>query len=169
MKLGILFVCVAVVLFLVTNVNAKAFPTDIAGKFSDYQNDNPPSCPETITQTTFTDGLVSYSWEFPHHTVLHDNSRCDSTGAQVTVFYNDSLVPENVPQGLNHALNNHGVNLEIDYPLNHRAVTAGETYYIGYEKSGRYCQDGSKFDPGTVYFLFRPFLPGKYFLDFPLL
>lgn len=158
MRSVILFIFAICVLHL--QVQGKFFPFDLAGEFVEFDVENPASCPKLITHTTFYKGPMAMSWGFEHSTVLHGESRCDSKMKdRMTVFYNDKLLPDSVPEALNDMLIKHGINQEVIYPLNNKSLTRGETYYIGYEDSGRYCQDGSKFDSGTVYFMFRPFPP----------
>lgn len=145
---------------IVTLAQSKAFPSDLKGEFVEFDNRNPLSCPYIITHTTFSKGPIDGSWQFQHNTVLHDMDRCDSMhNDRTTVFYENSLIPDSVPSELVQMLNGHGVNQEISYPLNYKWETRQETYYVGYEEAGRFCQDGSKFYGGALYFVLRPFPP----------
>ena len=138
----------------------KTFPADLFGNFTQIDDSNPSRCPKFITQTTFTEGSIPDSWNMPHNTIFHGDNLCNSfADERKTVYYNNSLVPDQVPEEVNTMLREHGPNIEINYPLNDNAIHDGENYYIGYDQVTRFCQDGSKFNNGTIYFLFRPFLP----------
>lgn len=51
-----------------------------------------------------------------------------------------------------------GINQNILNRLNRSSISHKDSFYVGFENTGRYCQDSSKFENGTIYFLFRPFL-----------
>ena len=152
---------ISLILFLqFVSALCKTYPSDLFGNFTEFDESNPTRCPKFITQTTFTEGIVPDSWKMPHNTIFHGHALCNSfSDERKTVYYDDSLVPDQVPPEVNFMLREHGPNIEVNYPLNDNAIRDGENYFIGYEEVTRFCQDGSKFNNGTLYFLFRPFLP----------
>ena len=101
---------------------------------------------------------MPHSWNMPQNTILHGDNLCNSfADERKTVYYNNSLVPDQVPEEVNTMLREHEPNIEINYPLNYNGIHDGENYYIGYEQVTKFCQDGSKFTNGTICFLFRLF------------
>ncbi len=140
--------------------HGKTFPTDLTGNFIYVDGNYPDKCPGSINQTTFTDGPVKYSWKLSHNTIKHDSKYCHGMADERrTIYYNSSLIPNKIPSSMKAMINIHGRNEEVNYPLNYQAKHNNETYYVGYEAVSRYCQDGSKFNNGTFYFLFRPWYP----------
>lgn len=159
MATAVVLSAVALAAFLV-GADARAFPSDLSGNFSLTNASDATLCPMNIVHTTFRNTSTSGVWLLPHNTILHDGARCNSEAEErSTVFYNSKLVPDGVPAELNKVLTTDGQNIEIKFPLDVRANTAGEEYYIGFEDVGRFCQDNSRFVNGTAYYLFRPFPP----------
>ena len=145
---------------LVVQVLGKTFPTDLPGNFVFYEGNHPNKCPSYINQTTFTDGPVMHSWKMAHNTIKHGEKYCNGMADErKTIYYNNDLIPDKIPKAMKHMLTTHGKNELVNYPLHYQAKHNNETYYVGYESVSRYCQDGSKFNNGTMYFLFRPWYP----------
>lgn len=130
--------------------------SDIEGTFSRTKESNENLCPAKIEHTTFAT-VGDRMWGLPHNTIVHDGSRCNSVADERSfVLYENSLLAENnprVPQELVALLALDGHLIDAKYALD----GSKERYYIGYEFVGRFCQDGSKFENGTVSFIFRPF------------
>jgi len=143
-----------------TLVHALTFPSDLVGNFTAFNDANPVDCPPFVAQTTYSAGPIEYSWELPHNTIYNGLEQCDSVGSErKLVYYNSSLIPSGVPEEVSAMLEKHGWNIEVNYPLYRRYVTAGETYYVGYEEEARFCQEKSNLNAGTMVFVFRPWFP----------
>lgn len=148
---------------LISCTSAKTSSTDIDEKFNLVTATASEMCPKVIKQTTYMKGSPEEVWVLPHNTIIHDGKRCDSyKNERKLKYYHNSLIPSAVPEGLKKMLKSNGLIVDIKYKLDSVLKSYDtENYYVGYENKRRYCNDDSKFDKGTVMFLFRPYVNVK--------